>query len=188
MNIAITTHYCVEPFGPVSLCAAREGERAALAALIFGHGDDCREMIASRWSESMNVACSTADRELNDVLDHAHDALNSYFASGEIDATLPLAPRGTDFDRDVWSLLCQIERGATRTYGDIARSIGKPGAAQAVGGACGRNPIAIFIPCHRVLDARGSLHGYAGGLARKAALLEREGVMIESAGLFARAV
>lgn len=188
MNIAITTHQYAEPFGAVSLCASREGDRVALAALIFGDSDDCCEMLESKGPESMALVCPAADLELKDVLDRAHSALERYLASGEIDTTLPLAPRGTAFDREVWSLLCSIERGSTRTYGELARSLGKPGAAQAVGGACGRNPIAIFIPCHRVLDARGSLHGYAGGLARKAALLEREGVMIENAGLFARAV
>lgn len=105
--------------------------------------------------------------------------LAAYFA-GQLPAfDLPLAPRGTPFQMAVWSLLRAIPSGTTVTYGALARQLaeqrqGQRPAPQAVGGAVGRNPIAIIIPCHRVLGADGSLTGYAGGLERKAALLALE--------------
>jgi len=109
------------------------------------------------------------------------DQLNAYFA-GELRAfDLPLAPRGTAFQMAVWSLLRTIPAGTTTTYGALARELGgqregRIPSAQAVGGAVGHNPIAIIIPCHRVVGADGSLTGYAGGLDRKAALLALEKV------------
>ena len=104
--------------------------------------------------------------------------LASYFA-GQVPATAPpLRPRGTTFQKSVWAQLAAIPRGETRTYGDLARLLsvgsGKPVSARAVGGAVGRNPISILLPCHRVLSAGGKLTGYAGGLARKRALLAHE--------------
>ena len=95
------------------------------------------------------------------------------------DSDLPLTPRGTAFQLAVWTLLRSIPAGATTTYGALARQLagqreGRIPAAQAVGGAVGHNPIAIIIPCHRVVGADGSLTGYAGGLDRKAALLALE--------------
>ena len=105
--------------------------------------------------------------------------LSAYFA-GQLRAfDLPLAPRGTAFQMAVWALLRSIPAGMTTTYGALARQLagqreGGLLAAQAVGGAVGRNPIAIIIPCHRVIGSDGSLTGYAGGLDRKAALLALE--------------
>jgi methylated-DNA-[protein]-cysteine S-methyltransferase len=107
------------------------------------------------------------------------DQLQAYFA-GQLRAfDLPLAPRGSAFRMAVWSLLGTIPSGATTTYGALARQLapqreGRIPSAQAVGGAVGHNPIAIIIPCHRVIGADGSLTGYAGGLDRKAALLALE--------------
>lgn len=107
--------------------------------------------------------------------------LDEYFAGKKPNiARLPLAPRGSDFRRAVWALLCEIPYGTTMTYGEIARIIadrtGRAGmSGQAVGGAVGHNPISIVIPCHRVVGADGSLTGYAGGLEKKVRLLELEG-------------
>jgi len=107
------------------------------------------------------------------------EQLDDYFAGRLQTFELPLAPRGTTFQMAVWELLRGIPSGTTVTYGALAgrlaeqRQVRVP-AAQAVGGAVGRNPIAIIIPCHRVLGADGSLTGYAGGVERKAALLELE--------------
>lgn len=108
--------------------------------------------------------------------------LDCYFSGQEPDFLPPLAPRGTEFQQEVWALLRQIPYGETVTYREIARQIarrrGIPSmSAQAVGGAVGRNPISILIPCHRVVGANGSLTGYAGGLEKKQALLalERDG-------------
>ena len=107
------------------------------------------------------------------------EQLEAYFAGQLQTFDLPLAPRGTAFQTAVWELLLAIPSGATVTYGALARQLaeqrqGRLPAPQAVGGAVGRNPIAIIIPCHRVLGADGSLTGYAGGLERKAALLALE--------------
>lgn len=97
-----------------------------------------------------------------------------YFAGRLQRFTLPLAPRGTTFQQAVWQALCDIPYGETRSYGDIARAIGKPSAVRAVGAANGRNPLSIIIPCHRVIGQNGSLTGYAGGLPIKQALLTLE--------------
>ena len=86
----------------------------------------------------------------------------------------PLDLQGTPFQRRVWQALLQIDSGMTRSYGEIAAQVGTPNAARAVGAAVGRNPISVIVPCHRVLGAGGALTGYAGGLARKVALLEIE--------------
>ena len=107
----------------------------------------------------------------------ARDWLDRYFA-GERPAPreLSLAPAGTEFQRAVWALLCEIPYGETSTYGALARRMpGGMTSPRAVGAAVGRNPISIIIPCHRVLGADGSLTGYAGGLERKRWLLEFEG-------------
>jgi O-6-methylguanine DNA methyltransferase len=89
--------------------------------------------------------------------------------------TLPLDVIGTPFQRAVWDELCAIPVGATRSYGNIARQIGRPDAPRATGAAVGANPVSILIPCHRALASDGSLHNYRYGLARKRVLLELEG-------------
>ncbi len=102
------------------------------------------------------------------------DALTRYF-SGELrQFKLPLAPDGTPFQRRVWDELTRIPYGETISYGELARRLGDPSAVRAVGRANGANPIAIVVPCHRVIGADGTLTGYAGGLERKRALLELE--------------
>ena len=100
--------------------------------------------------------------------------LDAYFAGELEDFDLRLAPSGTPFQLQVWRALREIPYGATASYGEIARAVGAPDAARAVGGANNRNPIAIVIPCHRVIGASGSLTGYGGGLDRKRLLLELE--------------
>lgn len=116
----------------------------------------------------------------SDVLTRAHGQLSEYFAGERRVFDLPLRPAGTDFQRRVWGQLAGIDWGRTRTYGDIASDLGlPPGASRAVGAANGANPLPIVLPCHRVIGADGRLTGYAGGLARKAALLRLEGVATE---------
>lgn len=103
--------------------------------------------------------------------------LDAYFTHEPLPALPPLAPQGTPFRQAVWALLRTIPYGQTTTYGALARTLqcnGTPAAPQAVGGAVGRNPILILLPCHRVIGASGSLTGYAGGLARKQFLLDWE--------------
>lgn len=108
------------------------------------------------------------------VLDEAKRQLDAYFAKRTMTFTLPLAPRGTAFQTQVWKALREIPSGETKSYGAIATSLGKPTAFRAVGGANHVNPIAIIIPCHRVIGASGKLVGYAGGLHRKEWLLAHE--------------
>ena len=103
--------------------------------------------------------------------------LRAYFAGELREFELPLAPEGTPFQQRVWRALCDIPFGETISYGELARRIGQPTASRAVGLANGRNPISIVVPCHRVIGADGSLTGYAGGLARKDALLRLEGAV-----------
>ena len=102
--------------------------------------------------------------------------LDKYFAGKLRKFSLDLAPQGTLFQREVWDALLQIPYGETRSYQDIAHAIGNPKAVRAVGNSNARNPIAIIIPCHRVIGANGKLTGYAGGLAYKRALLDLEHV------------
>ncbi|MGA8252748.1 MAG: methylated-DNA--[protein]-cysteine S-methyltransferase [Mycobacterium sp.] len=104
----------------------------------------------------------------------AVDQLGAYFAGELTDFDLELDLRGTDFQQRVWKALLTIPYGETRSYGEIAEQIGAPGSARAVGLANGHNPIAIVVPCHRVIGASGSLTGYGGGLERKQTLLELE--------------
>ena len=104
----------------------------------------------------------------------AVEQLDAYFAGELQEFDLPLQLSGTEFQRRVWNALRTIPYGETRTYGEIAEQIGSPTAFRAVGLANGHNPIAVIVPCHRVIGANGSLTGFGGGLERKSALLELE--------------
>jgi len=108
------------------------------------------------------------------ILEEAAQQLKSYLEGKLKDFSLPLAPAGTVFMKQVWANLCEIPYGKTVSYKDIASKIGNPNAARAVGLANNRNPIPIFIPCHRVIGADGSLIGYRGGIELKKRLLEME--------------
>jgi methylated-DNA-[protein]-cysteine S-methyltransferase len=108
------------------------------------------------------------------VLAEARRQLLAYFAGDRDTFDLALAPQGTAFQRRVWDALRAIPYGTTRTYGEIADDIGAPGAARAVGAANHDNPLAIIVPCHRVIGVSGKLVGYAGGLDQKRTLLELE--------------
>jgi len=108
------------------------------------------------------------------ALREATTQLRAYFAGELREFDLPLAPDGTAFQRDVWAALREIPYGRTISYSELAAAVGRPGSPRAVGAANGRNPIAIVIPCHRVIGASGALTGYGGGLARKRLLLDLE--------------
>jgi len=103
------------------------------------------------------------------------EALRAYFAGETRSFDLPVAPSGTPFQKRVWRELARIPYGETVTYGELARRVGRPGAARAVGRANATNPISLVLPCHRVVGSNGTLTGYAGGLERKRALLAHEG-------------
>ncbi len=100
--------------------------------------------------------------------------LEAYFARELESFDVKLAPEGTEFQKSVWNALCEIPYGETRTYGEVAKSIGNPKASRAVGLANNRNPISIIVPCHRVIGANGKLTGYASGLDVKEFLLRLE--------------
>ena len=112
------------------------------------------------------------------VLQQAAQELGQYFAGQRKVFSLPLAPQGTAFQQTAWQALLQIPFGKTISYGQQAKNMGKPQAVRAVGGANGKNPIAIIIPCHRVLGANGALTGYSGGMDHKMFLLRHEGVLL----------
>ena len=103
--------------------------------------------------------------------------MEDYFCGKDPGPIPPVAPSGSAFQEAVWALLQEIPYGHTVTYGALAARFDRPMSAQAVGGAVGRNPISILIPCHRVVGADGALTGYAGGLWRKEALLKLEGIL-----------
>lgn len=110
------------------------------------------------------------------LLDRLQAQLTEYFGGKRQSFDLPLAPGGTEFQRQVWSALQEVPYGETRTYGEIAALIGRPNASRAVGGACGKNPILLLIPCHRIVGSDGDLTGFsaAGGTALKRQLLTHE--------------
>jgi len=159
------------PIGPLTLAA--RGDR--LCALHFGNVRDelSRTLIRGHGAEQIAPADDPAG---------AATALRAYFA-GDLDALdrIPVEPSGTPFQLRVWSSLRGVRAGRTASYSDIARTIGAPSAVRAVGAANGANPIAIVVPCHRVIGTSGSLTGYGGGLERKRWLLEHEGVLLKIA-------
>lgn len=144
------------PLGPL-LLVARGGALAQLWMTPFAVPDD--------------EAPSERDAAL---LDDAERQLAEYFAGRRTAFDLPLALEGTDFQRRVWDELVEIPFGERTSYGELARRVGRPGSARAVGLANGRNPVSIVVPCHRVVGSDGTLTGYGGGLDRKAWLLDHE--------------
>ena len=118
--------------------------------------------------------------ERTPLLDEAARQIGAYFAGELRRFDLPLRPQGSAFDLRVWALLRDIPFGELRGYGQLASDLGKPTASRAVGGACGRNPLLIVVPCHRVVGASGRLTGFAAGLPAKKALLALEGQRVQS--------
>jgi methylated-DNA-[protein]-cysteine S-methyltransferase len=111
------------------------------------------------------------------IIELATQQLTEYFQAGRRSFSVPIAAKGTDFQRRVWQALTTINFGETWSYQDLAHAIGQPSAARAVGMANGKNPISIIVPCHRVIGKKGTLTGYAGGVERKAWLLKHEGIL-----------
>ena len=130
----------------------------------------------------VNDAKFNSDIEIKDdlpIFEQVETWLESYFSGKQTPITIPLQPKGTNFQERVWQMLQEISYGETMTYGEIAQRIAKEKgvatySAQAVGQAVGKNPISILIPCHRVLGKNGTLTGYAGGVHRKEQLLKLE--------------
>ena len=137
------------------------------------------------WFDGQKYFASILDKgckERDDlpVFEETRRWLDLYFAGKVPGFTPTLSMRASDFRRRVWEVLLEIPYGQTITYGEIAQRIGKPGSAQAVGGAVGHNPISLIIPCHRVVGVDGSLTGYAGGIDRKQWLIKKEQETIKS--------
>lgn len=124
----------------------------------------------------VNVVSEDQINEMNEteLLKKAAMQLNEYLEGKRNSFDLPLNPKGTEFQKKVWAALCDIPYGETRSYKQIAECVGNPKACRAVGMANNKNPIMIFIPCHRVVGSDGSLTGYAGGLDMKEKLLSLE--------------
>jgi methylated-DNA-[protein]-cysteine S-methyltransferase len=156
------------PVGPLLLAADDDG----LLLIEFGTP---RHPVArgTDWREGSNV-----------VLEQTRAQLTEYFEGSRREFDLPLSPRGTAFQRDVWLALQAIPYGETISYAELARRLGKPSAMRAVGAANGRNPLPIVVPCHRVIGADGSLTGFGGGLPTKQYLLTLEGALPASEDLF----
>lgn len=138
------------PIGFLTLCS----DGKDLTALRFG---DHREGLDS---------CS--------VLEETAIQLEEYFSGQRREFTIPLNPMGTEFQRAVWLALRRIPYGETATYAEVAKMVGRPKACRAVGGANNRNPLALIVPCHRVIGANGAMTGYAGGIPVKEFLLQLE--------------
>lgn len=139
-----------------------------------------QELAAARRFDAQPLAAArlnandAAPPETPSILRRAAAQLAEYFAGTRTRFDLPLAPVGTEFQRRVWAATSAIKFGETATYGEIARKIGAPNGSRAVGGALNRNPLAIVVPCHRVVGSAGKLTGYDGGVDRKAFLLTLE--------------
>ena len=129
------------------------------------------ERIKARVEKRYKAGMTRGD---DDILSQLEDELTRYFEGSLREFTVALDLKGTAFQKEVWRQLLKIPYGETRTYGDIAKELGKPGAARAVGRANGENYVAVIVPCHRVIEAGGGLRGYGGGLERKKYLLDLE--------------
>jgi methylated-DNA-[protein]-cysteine S-methyltransferase len=149
-------------------------ERGVLRALWFVDETSTGPHGLRPWANSLPVVTGAVPAAIG-------DALAAYFAGDLVALTeIPWSAAGTLFQQQVWAALTATPLGSTTTYGALAASIGRPRAARAVGAANGANPIAIVVPCHRLLGADGTLTGYGGGLERKRWLLTHEGVSLSS--------
>jgi methylated-DNA-[protein]-cysteine S-methyltransferase len=148
------------PVGELTLVASDKG----LVAILWEGDDPARVPLGETVEDGDHPILLETERQLAD-----------YFAERRIGFDLPLDWTGTAFQKAVWAALLAIPYGETRSYGEIARDLGRPGAARAVGAANGRNPISIVAPCHRVIGSGGALTGFAGGIEAKRYLLAHEG-------------
>jgi len=143
---------------------------ATFAAWVDERGRLVRFNLSAKGAERVDRAALHDERAIDEV----RRQVNEYCAGERTEFDLELAPSGTEFQHAVWDALLTIPYGETRSYGEIARQIGRPDRARAVGAANGSNPISIIVPCHRVIGSDGSLTGYGGGLDRKRFLLDHE--------------
>ena len=159
------------PWSPLFLAGTEEG----VCSCELIKGKDLISLL-SRLQKLNHHALIKEDQQ---PLAPAVDCLNRYFAGEAEQLNQPLDLQGSRFQMQVWTSLRQIPMGKVATYGDIAVRIGRPGGARAVGQACGRNPVVLFVPCHRVVAANGGLGGFGSGLSLKQALLDHEGASLK---------
>ena len=131
-------------------------------------------LIELNWEGAHKVLSSTSRSE-SAILTKAADELSQFFSGSRYEFSVPVKPKGTAFQLSVWRELQAIAWGVTYSYRDMAERLGKPSGSRAVGGAVGRNPIPVIIPCHRIVGANGSLTGFSGGIQNKKILLGCEG-------------
>jgi len=155
----LSSTICASPLGPLTLVASDVG----LVAILWPDDDPLRVRLGPLKPDGDHPILIETARQLGD-----------YFTGTRTAFDLPLDWRGTDFQKQVWAALLTIPYGETRSYGALARAIGRPAASRAVGAANGRNPLSIVAPCHRVVGGAGHLTGFAGGLPAKAVLLALE--------------
>jgi methylated-DNA-[protein]-cysteine S-methyltransferase len=158
----MTTLFTTMPTTLGDLLVARDDDGLTRASFLAG---------TAAWTPPTDALRGDDDA----LLVEARAQLAAYFAGRLRAFDLPLAPRGTPFQRDVWRALAAVPYGATTTYGALAATLGRPTAARAVGAANGANPLPVVVPCHRVVGADGSLTGYLGGVPLQRALLVLEG-------------
>jgi methylated-DNA-[protein]-cysteine S-methyltransferase len=167
MSTSLTIHTSVDtPVGALLLTADDSG----LTSVRFEEWRAVPARPQPAWLED-----DGARGDASAVLAEARRQLADYFAGRTRGFDLPLAPHGTPFQRRVWEALRALAWGETVSYAELARRVGAPGAARAVGAANGRNPLPIVVPCHRVIGADGTLTGFGGGVGRKEWLLAHEG-------------
>ncbi|MFT3693243.1 MAG: methylated-DNA--[protein]-cysteine S-methyltransferase [Kofleriaceae bacterium] len=155
-------------------CAIYTYESPIGPLVLAGRGDQ----LVSLHLPGSDDPIPTGEERATPILKRAAKQLAEYFAGKRKDFDLDLSPEGTPFQRSVWAKLQKIPFGETWSYGELAASLGKPLASRAVGAANGRNPIAIIIPCHRVIGSNGSLTGFGGGLPAKKYLLQLESAQL----------
>jgi methylated-DNA-[protein]-cysteine S-methyltransferase len=162
--MSVQTYFTVlpSPIGELLVVGADDASGQFAISGLFMTGQRYEPMLRPEWVRG-------ADRFAD-----AQKQLDAYFGGDLTEFDLPLAARGSEFQRSVWTTLCDIPMGATRAYGQIALQVADKTKTRAVAAAIGRNPIGIVVPCHRVIGADGSLTGYAGGLDRKRWLLDHE--------------
>lgn len=174
------------PLGPMTL-AADDGPGVPRGGVLVGAWFDGQQHDRAGLPDAPAPRTLRIHAGAPPVLQRARGWLDAYFAGRDPGEPPALAPRGTDFQHHVWDQLRAIPRGSTRTYGWIAEAVaartGHRCSARAVGGAVGRNPISVLVPCHRVVGADGALTGYAGGIDRKTRLLRLEGVDLPGLGI-----
>ena len=158
---------CEAPFGVVTVIGSDLGIRYVL----FSNDAHPKPL------ERLHIS----DSEIHDSVNDAVTQLDEYFNGARRDFELPLDLQGTEFQVAAWNALAEIPYGRTASYGQQAASIGRPKAVRAIGGANGRNPVAIVLPCHRIVGADGSLTGFGGGIEVKKWLLDHEQSTLRSA-------